>query len=1251
MRKIITSLWCVAAMSSATYTARAATDADGNNCIYVAGLVSTPPNKQYADEFETSKMFETSPGSNIYEGRFDVAEFSWGGYFRFYYDLTDVVAPGDLSSYRLNVLQPKSIGGERPDGRVMRYAGSSKVYKSDDVDKIKMVLPGGEGTWRIPIAKYKFRVDLNDNTFTAIPEGTVLVLVNDEDVSVENIADKIEISSLKHHYEGGELRLRLYDVYNEKWLNPSPGAETQLSTTLSHNHLYVEPSDKMGEPFRCDDWTGGLVSGEMWISDDNHYVVKLLLDTPVEEPIRVDMDEISIAGDFNNWQFASVRRQEDAGADVFKFTFPAGTREFKVILGNSWGCSQLAGNGEVSTDGDMDVYGLRISKPENNLENSRFLSTLTEDVEVTLDFAQGTLTVPHSAGVYLPTVAVGGRDPIDRNTLFMETAYDAITPYAGCSDAVLSAFPGLIPGPDGEYTGYFYVPAGEFSLRFLGSLSPKGMPNMVIAPPGGADREIVISNGEAWSRAELLPADRAGYWTCHTDLSPEYRPDGLIKNWQGGFVSVTVTIGAETAVKFKMEDPYYIDPDVQQTWIYSVSGMYGHAVTDNRSMSSYDPVADEDGSGYVRLFSRKLPISPEEPEWEGSYAICPAEADAEVTFDDLYVAEMDFVTQDYVTAGGGAPFRFAADNPFRHSHGEMYVDYTLNKVYFAPSDEIYYLCGGLTDGRRPTPATRGDFRDVAIPTGGGIVDMPAGKFDFCMVTNLDSTYDDWRDYEVEFVDGLALRHDEYGFYRFIYDNVKCPDWKGGKVLVSEWYMLDMSTVSEITAVTIGNDQKPVETVLKPVAEGSLVFKGKLPVNSSAPTMRFKIRVYTACDGTPSTISVTSAAPFHLFGGGIANVGDDVLVPSDGVMTGKLGFDCRPFSMPSVVAGGEMEVTVDLDAMTLAAVVSPESEGPIYESVSEKGGDLDGVMAYPSAEQDGAVVLSATVDAGTEDCGFNFSTPQGEVIQPAAGVDTPVTFDQTGVWSGEFVKKAAPSASRRAVRAAAAQDAKWSISMPEGVGGALSMLIDEKNSRLTIASSAHNEGYFIVTMTDGEYADTPCVENIATMRRSMLTRSGDGLCRGELTVPESGHLTMAFVNDCNLTTGVFTPLYTLDTFDLTEQLNKALPALDAVSGNPPTMWQVTAPAGKVEVAFDPADCSLTLCREKSAVESVAADSSDRFAVSGGVGCVTVTTASPLTVGVYTVDGRLVKSLDLGAGATRVDLPAGLYVVGSTKVVVR
>ncbi|MDE5625227.1 MAG: hypothetical protein K2I61_02780 [Muribaculaceae bacterium] len=281
--------------------------------------------------------------------------------------------------------------------------------------------------------------------------------------------------------------------------------------------------------------------------------------------------------------------------------------------------------------------------------------------------------------------------------------------------------------------------------------------------------------------------------------------------------------------------------------------------------------------------------------------------------------------------------------------------------------------------------------------------------------------------------------------------------------------------------------------------------------------------------------------------------------------------------------------------------------------------------------------------------FNLTSPDGAVIAPAN--TTVVNFDEAGSWSGPFVKSAAAAPGRSAVRGAASQAATWHFDMPEGQSGSLSMLIDEANSTLTIFSSAHNRGYFILGLNNDLQTS---VEHLQTLRDNMLTCTNGVTYDGEVTLPAEAvsGITLRFARDFAGIYGVNTPMSGLSTLDLTGENSVASqPALRDGDTNMATYWTIKAPAGKVAVSYDPVNGMLTADRGSAGVDNVLAEAETGISVVPGEGCVVITASQAARVVIYSVTGVVVRVVEVQSGQTSVELPAGLYIVNRGKLYVR
>ncbi len=784
----------------------------------------------------------------------------------------------------------------------------------------------------------------------------------------------------------------------------------------------------------------------------------------------------------------------------------------------------------------------------------------------------------------------------------------------------------------GGYYGWYDISDPDANFRFYTEL-------------GEWDDEHSIGSGTSWQDLEI----EVPYGDCYQGYcNVGNQGNWCVTGWSGGTMYFYVSPSDRTIRVSRYpiaEAGEIIDPSTVKTLYLYNNGEYvkmeqGKDGLFQAKAYLYSDVTEEIGE--FRFFTKKMPISTEEPEWEGSFALS-ATSDALLEFDDMDVAEATFTIQDEVTTAGAKPFRLTNHHEYTMNNFYVSVDLDNGRLYVERERRGFYICGALTDGRFPTYANRKEFAKYRIPWSGGLVDIPAGKLDFTCCPNIATAQASMSTHTVTFEDGVVTS----GFGSWYDVRVYCPDWNGGKVLVNLSYMLDFSTISELTCHTpISMDPYTTSTsVFTQTAPGSLVFKGKVKfADRLNPWLDFIIKEYNN-----RWINVASRACSNGVGATM-NEGENIVVPVDGVVNAKLGFSGIYFSFPSLVGSGEMDVTVDLNTMTLTATVPAENEGAIYEAVAGSNPDLDGITGYPSTEQDNAVVLEGQVSGDAEDgYDFNLTTPDGSVIAPAN--TTVVNFDEAGSWSGPFVKSAAAAPGRNAVRRAASQAATWHFDMPEGRSGSLSMLIDEASSTLTIFSSAHNSGYFILGLNNDLQTS---VEHLQTLRGNMLTRTNGVTYDGEVTLPAEAvsGITLRFARDFAGIYGVNTPMYSLSTLDVTGENSVASqPALKDGDTNIATFWTIKAPAGKVAISYDPVNGKLTADRGSAGVDNVLADAGTGISVVPGEGCVAITSSSAARVVIYSVTGVVVRVIEVQEGQTSVELPAGLYIVNREKLYVR
>lgn len=1339
----------------------------GRGFIYVAGAALDgdsysqwyTPSADNADYFDNFRMYETSDGSGIYEGTFNIPD----SYFRFYYNLADLPQESSSAAWRMNVIHPRLS----TDGSAGTALGRSGITLYDDVEKAA-VIPSyvDAGAWRVPArGTYKLRLDLNEGRLWAIPSGTSLILVNDESTPTLATADRyVADINLNDYVEACDLRVYRYDFVNGLWCNP-PKIYEKL--TSGSNRFRGTMEYEKGSPFVADQWPGGVVTGGIG-------TITLSGDTPFGTPLSVEM--LYAVGDMNAWLPTAGIAATPLSSDGTKFevTLPVGTKEFKFVdESRSWMCTVIGekADAQMSDDGSAIIVPL---SPEGNAPNLRFTTALTSPVTATIDLTTMTMTLPADAPYY--TAGVAGETP-----MYVVQADASFQPWKGASAAVLSSFGSLSKQPDGTYSGRVMLDGSRFNIVSI--LADKGGVNTVLAPPTGSDRALVTENGMAWSRAKALPADKAGCWTLPAA--------------DGGYVTVTVTPGDDPAVKFETggvggdriyligmpqgwdimdgswpllltdrggyygafdiaegeamfrfytdlgiwdagsygyvyddsaNDLQFVDGDTYRMvsgkgaynfidwpggrmYIYVRPGMSGLVVSaspiaEAGEIAPYDPdkvkeslyVAEADGRNYTeldkqpdgtyagnfsvngtdgfRLFTKHLPISPEEPEWEGSYALSAPSASFALDFDGYGVAEASFTAQSSVNTSGSNAFSLKnMVSPSGWDNYRITVDPAAGKLYLRKyNGNVWWLVGPMTSGESPTVATRGKYPEAAIPAygwvGAKVINIPAGQFSFCfddlngwhaqqqgMPPSIDQT--------VAFADRyfkapVTESEPWYGYFQnyglTVYNSLSLPGWEGGYVAVSPMELFDMRGLDYIYASTGKYDEaagKYVYEKLKVSADDPLVFEGELTLDGNS-YLQFALGGESGPAMGIGSIETMSGT------GAYVNQGAGKLSVSGGKVTAPLSFRGYSFTFPDFVGEGAVKVRVDLRNMEMTAEVQKANQGMTYEAVAGDGSDLDGAVAYPSASQEGAVTVAAQIKGGADGTAFNFTAPDGTVIQPAGGAMTEIEFDATGSWSGAFVKKAADASSRKMLRAKAANEPKWRFTLPEGGSGVVNMLIDEKNNRLTVHAADCNKGFFIVPRVDYVQSTAPCIENIEVLRGSMLKETAAGVYEGDFEMPnDAQEFRVAFYSSLYdikspiNPTGISYMLYEFGGFDMSEETEASNPAMSHSMYSYATEWQVIAPQGKVHVRYDRAANTLAMTRGDSAIGDTDADTAiaDGITVIPGDGCIKVIAPEAAMVDIYSAQGSLIRSVSVAAGTTIVDMEAGFYIVNRAKLFVR
>lgn len=1186
MYKTFKRACCAALTLLAALTSHAASDENGN-FIYLRNLGSiTVPIKSNSNIYDKYKLYETEPGSNIYDGIIDSDIFITTDrlLFRFIYDLCD----DDLYDFadHMNLITP-------PEKYITDYScylnrkGRTEIYGSEELTVIPFTnnyLTAWFTDYFGKTNRKWFRVDLNKQTvFLGDASNTLLILIDDDATpDFDNLENYISANNLYDYIPAGDVKIRFYDLRNKMWLNPdNNNPVNQSQDNIVFNGSF---SDSKGEPFVLKDWNGGI------LKSDGDYVTN--------SGTTVLSYSCSMDKTFGNSE-----------KDMMYVEFDGSTI-------TPWkGCSDLVIDEQKPLYRHVDgTYKATVTVPDGDLR-LRIISGLTDKELPNKVLAPSSGNDSELSFAYNTAYSTAKEMDADK------AGYWAINYSSfrnkisnGNSTMTITVTPGDNPSVKFEDSGendFLYLVGNHndwdtYDTSYRLNRTPNG--GYYGSVTMDADNVFRIINQPNWvwllTTSEYIDLSNGEYTftCCSTDFN-----SGNIQfpGWTGGILYIFVKRQNPVSDYYNVHVSTSPIPDeelkaVETTDSYNFSAFLKGS---DNSINRKDDLGFKDcgngiytgviARGYdiaeLRIFSKYLPIAKDEKYWEGSYALRPV-SDTPAHFDEMGVAEFEYLPQNYLTDEGCEPFRLDDDStePNLYSY-QVTVDTNKNKVYVERfGKDCHYILGEISDNKYPTYDTRADFKQFRVLQNGAIFDVPAGKLGFSFYPTIadacNAALNGYPDFEVELNEGFAVEDLDYPYIDWDDRHITVNDWEGGKILIGSDRLLDMSTVSKIT------DEDG--TSLTETAPGSLIYKGTVHCKDYAG-LSFTLKKYTQGYwgyNHEREIAITSKTQeLYINSGLYYNKEENILAAKDNMVTGNIGFNGEPFSIPAWIGEGDIDITVDLNTMMLTGVISKENIGNTYEAVAEGESGLDGVTGYPSSEQENAVVLSASVsNDGTGTDGFNFVSPEGGVITPAAGNDVVVDFDAAGVWTGDY-NISHRSNSRRAARARAAQDAKWIINLPEGETTNLNILIDEANSKITIASSAHCGGYFIVPCNEsGQPATTVCIENIDKLRTNMLMPNGTDLYEGSYQFDadtEEQYITLAGnLQGTDYISSLLPDNYRI--FDLTENDNIS----QVASGNSSYFnpWKVKGIYGKVTITYDANKCLLTMQKDLSGVEDVIND---------------------------------------------------------------
>lgn len=1234
---------CIAGMMMvliSVMTVDGASDSNGKFIYYLGDANNwVEPLADNAAEFENYKLYETSPGSNVYAGHMSSMS-QWGtqGWFRFYSELNEKLSDQDYGSWwKRNVIAPAR------DNYLLSPDKLTHVLTADRVDRYEF-MQSEPGSWVVPNGEYTLVVNLNNSTVSAFTGDEIFMVMEGQQApTVENYAGYRNASS-RFYADAGKLSFNFYGMLrgeDSRWISPADQAGCSIPGNVHYEgELSSSSSSDRGQCFAVKDWQGGVVTlseryGSFWLE----------LDPDDDAPVNRDVLYLFTPSDIlRPWEGAS-----------------------NAVCGD---ITVLSLTGDGSYEGELDVaslaggfnFGYKLGeKGEPAREvlcpaNGKNLDLCVADDK---SFSSAKLAGENEAGLwFLPKERIEDGGNVK------------VTVKLGSSPSLSMEFPKAVP----------YQPSGMYMRGGMNDWTAPEEWEFVTTPvknkwilidktiPAGTQFKIAdmmwgdinlggdLNNPYVWVNT---PLNLDGSMNPpNLSLMQDFHGD-VILSFSEGVYSLLLKEPGEGMEGIENPDSekglYIYDPNRDQMrpmTFNNVTGMYMYN-------SIYIPAGE---SADLHIFTRKLPITSIEPEWASTSSVSALTDGFRFEFDEFCVAEAEVT----VNSGDYHPLTIYNDGS-ESPYFVVNVDLEQSKIYIERGNSRLYLCGKVSGNVDPTLKNRAAFKNLSIPySDGGVVDLPAGDIEFIFVYGLSNG--EIPPYSREAVispdeSGVATSDDQDQYAWGGNKLVSLKGWKGGKALLSLTRFLDLSKFTTVMADLYDGEIKHVP--LTAVQPGSAVYSGMISYEGDTNELKELCFSFMASENIIGSIGL----PFYARGtGGVYyNVGKDKLVDSNGRFSAPLGFSGISYLLPTLKGAAQLDVTVDLENGTLDMEIVSGQTAMTYETVSDDGSGLDGIIAYPSSTEEDAVIVEAPIDipeGGDNEISFNFTTPDGDVITPSTGEDTEIVFDANGYWEGGIAHTGASSSNRRIARAQAMENARWHFRMPEEfIGTTLNMMVDEKNGKIKVFSSAHNNNFFIIMDPDNGGFNSAVIEKFDALKENMLLESSaEGIYEGVMEIKDDTR-SVNFISSLYSSSGGMSGIGmfyydpSLLTFDLTSgDTEKSVFALSVnewgsrvVSAN----WLVNAPVGEVYVTFDSNADRLTLSLDKAGVENVSADTASDSGVEvvPGEGCIIVTTSEPTRVAVYSVTGMLVADRSVSSGSTVIGLPAGYYITAGKKLLVR
>lgn len=1202
--------------------------ADAQNYIYLLDFNNSNWYPITSNEDNLQKLYETSEGSNVYQGN---VYFNYDyNYFRFVTFLQDVVDVSEIN-YHKGVIAPNNFNFQ------LKRAGESEILFQDNVRYWELASPyESVNTWVLNNPGiYNTTVDLNKGTLLLVPADRDQIFVIQDNPSGFNPENPEEYSTLdffEQYLPEGDHSIYLYSYHKKAWLDvPDQKLDEGWNQILSYPETYSpEPVEiVLSSP-------GGILNGHFFRCDKNSL-------SQWSEELKEAL--------FINYYTNEIKIWEDCPESVLeRFRYIPKTGE------NKW-------SGYISI-ASQELFNIICHVSSKDEENKVIYAPFTNDSELNFidgyAYSKGIEKLESDAGYWYSNQKFNGIITVTKEGDTYKILFD---------DENLANFPSifLIGSPQGwdidkgnwplyltdsgGYYGSFYIEEEAPIFRFFTKLGDWEK-NSIGTQWQDSPIEFSIEDG----RLDCNALDGKGSW-CLTD-------------WEPGTLYIYVNLQSYRVILSKepieeageilpierkgMKEGIFISLNEfpREQMIKIGEGKYAY----NFSSSKNSPC-------YFRLFTKELPISHFDPEWVGSYTISTND-NPTLDFSKSLCHEVDITINNTVGTEPASEFQIINQSD-SYTYYQMIVDINQMKVYIADMGGGYVLpSSGYTI---PDASTADNYIDRRIPyNGSAIIDIPKNEFDIWFQTgSVKTTPTDI--HEISFDEDPFVVSDNLPV-GWQLQRIKCDNWEGGKVLLDGMEAYDMSKLQQIKVIT-GTDNSQV---LKRKDQSSLVFTGTVQFYQPLyeyylyeSTISFEIasKMVTHTNGYEISQTLTVGCPISNVYSGVEDA-DRSLILQNGRGSMKVGFNSMPILLPNI-STGKFNITLDLDNLTLSI---EQTEGPAvssYEIVADDESPLNGVRSFVDAAT-GNLLFEVMIVSNKNGFDFNFLRSDGTVITPPTGTrsDDPgiITFDEWGLWKGNYSDRRPDYVimSTADDRQKAKNANKWHFDIPEGEYCVVSFMLNETDKELTVFSMAHNKHFFIsTTATD----DAPYIANLVKFKERILKDNGDGIFKGKVEIPNGwDKMNMTFYKaGYNNGYGLIRDSYgkSTEVFDLTNTEEQTQPAWyyykEFYNGiknyYPAQTWIIFGEPAVYDVTYDENKNALTVAYfAPLAVEKISTEENS-IKVFPDKNGVTVKALNSSHLKIYNVSGVMVKSLEVPPGRSQVSLAPGMYIINGQKLMVK